>query len=107
MLPNPSRSKALSTRDCGEALCRTRTGDPFLTIASPEGRLERSSSARCSRPTTSTTPPRSPARSTGSKHHYNQLAKPFEWNFTREDLIKLLDSLDTEPTANAPAALAA
>jgi hypothetical protein len=41
------------------------------------------------------------------EHHYNEIAKPFEWNFTREDLIELLDRLDAESTANPPTALAA
>jgi hypothetical protein len=26
--------------------------------------------------------------------HYNQIAKPFDWNFTRQDLANLLDRLD-------------
>jgi hypothetical protein len=29
--------------------------------------------------------------------HYEQIAKPFEWKFTRQDLHKLLDRLD-QPT---------
>jgi hypothetical protein len=28
------------------------------------------------------------------EHRYNQIAQPFEWSFTRQDLAELLDSLD-------------
>jgi hypothetical protein len=41
------------------------------------------------------------------EHHYNEIAKPFEWNFTREDLIELLDRLQAESTEDPPATLAA
>ena len=30
------------------------------------------------------------------EHHYNQIAKPFEWTFTRRDLANLLDRLDDQ-----------
>jgi hypothetical protein len=30
------------------------------------------------------------------EHHYNRVAKPFEWNFTRADLAELLDHLDKQ-----------
>ena len=40
------------------------------------------------------------------EHHYNQIAQPFDWNFTREDLIELMHRLETETEA-APAAIAA
>jgi hypothetical protein len=28
------------------------------------------------------------------EHHYNQIAQPFDWNFTRADLAALMDRLD-------------
>jgi hypothetical protein len=28
------------------------------------------------------------------EHHYNEIAKPFDWTFTRQDLAELLDRLD-------------
>jgi hypothetical protein len=31
------------------------------------------------------------------ERHYNQIAQPFDWNFTRADLAALLDRLD-QPT---------
>ena len=40
------------------------------------------------------------------EHHYNEIAEPFEWNFTRADLTALLDRLD-EPQSDAGLALAA
>jgi len=39
------------------------------------------------------------------EHHYNQIAKPFAWNFTRQDLAELLDRID-QHTATEPAAAA-
>jgi len=30
------------------------------------------------------------------ERHYNQIAQPFEWNFTRQRLAALLDRLDHE-----------
>jgi len=31
--------------------------------------------------------------------HYRQIARPFEWNFTRNDLARVLDkNADREPT---------
>ena len=54
----------------------------------------RSSSASCSTPTTSPTPPPSPRALNAFEHHYNEIAEPFEWNFTRDDLAALLDRLE-------------
>ena len=28
------------------------------------------------------------------EHRYNQIAEPFDWSFTRQDLTELLDRLD-------------
>jgi hypothetical protein len=33
------------------------------------------------------------------ERHYNQIAQPFDWNFTRADLAALLDRLDQPPEA--------
>lgn len=41
------------------------------------------------------------------EQHYNEIAEPFQWSFTREDLIKLIDRLKAESTQDPPAALAA
>jgi DDE superfamily endonuclease len=41
------------------------------------------------------------------EHHYNQIAEPFEWNFTRQDLANLLEQLDNEPSEDQPTELAA
>ncbi len=41
------------------------------------------------------------------EHHYNQVAQPFQWNFTRRNLAELLDRLDQQPTQDPPLALAA
>jgi DDE superfamily endonuclease len=41
------------------------------------------------------------------EHHYNQIAQPFEWNFTKQDLAELLERLDNENPQNQPAATAA
>jgi hypothetical protein len=41
------------------------------------------------------------------EHHYNQLAKSFEWNFTRNDLIELLQHMEPEATDHVPKAIAA
>jgi hypothetical protein len=35
--------------------------------------------------------------------HYNQIAKPFDWNFTRQDLAELVDRLDNESSRDPPA----
>jgi hypothetical protein len=40
------------------------------------------------------------------EHHYNQIAQPFDWNFTRADLAALLDRLD-ERQQTPPTLLAA
>ena len=40
------------------------------------------------------------------ERRYNQIAKPFEWSFTRQDLTELLNSLD-QHQANPPLQLAA
>lgn len=41
------------------------------------------------------------------EHHYNEIAKPFDWNFTRQDLAELLDRLDDQQPQDSPLALAA
>jgi len=41
------------------------------------------------------------------ERHYNQIAEPFEWNFSRQDLAELLDRLDDESARDPPLALAA
>lgn len=41
------------------------------------------------------------------ERHYNQIAKPFDWNFTRQDLAEVLARLDNEPAQRAPPTLAA
>jgi hypothetical protein len=41
------------------------------------------------------------------EHHYNQIAKPFGWTFTRQDLEQLLDRLDSDRPRNPPITLAA
>jgi hypothetical protein len=41
------------------------------------------------------------------ERHYNKIAKPFEWSFTREDLAQLLDRLDDHTTDDQPTAIAA
>jgi hypothetical protein len=40
------------------------------------------------------------------ERHYNQIAEPFDWKFTRDDLIELVHRLEAKPDA-APAAIAA
>lgn len=41
------------------------------------------------------------------EHHYNEIAKPFEWNFTHDDLIQLLERIEPEATDHTPPAIAA
>jgi DDE superfamily endonuclease len=41
------------------------------------------------------------------ERHYNQVAHPFQWNFTRRNLADLLDRLDQQPSHDQPLALAA
>jgi hypothetical protein len=41
------------------------------------------------------------------ERHYNEIAQPFQWNFTREDLAEMLDRLDQRPSHDTPLALAA
>jgi hypothetical protein len=41
------------------------------------------------------------------EHHYNQIAQPFEWNFTKQDLAELLDRLDGQASHDPPTELAA
>jgi hypothetical protein len=41
------------------------------------------------------------------EHRYNEIAKPFDWKFTRHDLAELLDRLDKQPSHYPPLALAA
>ncbi len=36
--------------------------------------------------------------------HYQQIAQPFEWKFTREDLNRVLDKLDTRTPSQRLAA---
>jgi hypothetical protein len=40
------------------------------------------------------------------EHHYNQIAQPFDWTFSRQDLTDLLDRLD-QRQRDPPVALAA
>jgi hypothetical protein len=40
------------------------------------------------------------------EHHYNQIAKRFDWKFTRQDLAEFLDRLD-QRQRDPPSALAA
>ena len=40
------------------------------------------------------------------EHHYNQIAEPFDWTFTRQDLADLLDRVDQQTPREPPAALA-
>ncbi|MHB8656766.1 MAG: transposase [Solirubrobacteraceae bacterium] len=41
------------------------------------------------------------------EHHYNQIAEPFEWSFTKQNLAELLERLDNENPQDQPAAIAA
>ena len=41
------------------------------------------------------------------EHRYNEIAKPFEWNFTRQNLAELLDRLDRPEQDAPPLSLAA
>jgi hypothetical protein len=41
------------------------------------------------------------------ERHYNQIAQPFQWNFTRRDLAGLLQRLDDPPSHDPPLTLAA
>ncbi len=41
------------------------------------------------------------------EHHYNQISKPFDGTFTRQDLADLLDRLDDQSSRSPPLALAA
>jgi hypothetical protein len=41
------------------------------------------------------------------EHRYNEIAKPFAWNFTRQDLAELLDRLDDHQSRDPPLAHAA
>jgi hypothetical protein len=41
------------------------------------------------------------------EHHYNEIAQPFQWNFTRRDLAELLGRLDDQPIRDPRLALAA
>ena len=40
----------------------------------------------------------------GFQQHYESIAKPFEWKFTRRDLADLLQKMKTEPNDSAPLA---
>ena len=42
-----------------------------------------------------------------AEHHYNQIAKPFERNFTRETLVELLDGVGPKTADHPSAAIAA
>jgi hypothetical protein len=37
------------------------------------------------------------------ERHYNEIAQPFEWNFTRDKLAALLDRLDKQQPVATPA----
>ncbi len=41
------------------------------------------------------------------EHHYNQIAEPFDWTFTRQDLADLLNRVDQQTQREPPVALAA
>jgi hypothetical protein len=41
------------------------------------------------------------------ERRYNEIAQPFDWNFTRQDLAELLQRLDQRPARDPPLALAA
>jgi DDE superfamily endonuclease len=41
------------------------------------------------------------------EHHYNEIAQPFQWNFTRRDLAELLGRLDDQPIRDPRLARAA
>jgi hypothetical protein len=41
------------------------------------------------------------------EHHYSQIAKPFDWTFTRQDLADLLDRLENGASRDSPLDLAA
>lgn len=41
------------------------------------------------------------------ERHYNQVAQPFAWNFTRHDLAEMLQRLDDHASRDPPLALAA
>jgi hypothetical protein len=41
------------------------------------------------------------------EHHYNQIAEPFDWTFTRQDLADLLDRVDQQTQREPPVTLAA
>ncbi|MCA1677826.1 MAG: transposase [Actinobacteria bacterium] len=41
------------------------------------------------------------------ERRYNKIAKPFDWNFTRQDLAELLDRLDDRQSRDPPLAVAA
>jgi hypothetical protein len=66
----------------------------------------RSSNAKCSAPTTSPTPRKIARTLNEFEHHYNQIAQPFDWTFSRQDLADLLDRLD-QRQRDPPVALAA
>ena len=42
-----------------------------------------------------------PENALGFQQHYQQIAKPFRWTFTRQDLANLLRKLDRPPLAAA------
>jgi len=43
----------------------------------------------------------------GFARYYEQIAKPFEWKFTRKDLDDLLERIDSPHTPQAPVRVAA
>ncbi len=45
-----------------------------------------------------------PDRLSAFERHYERIATPFHWTFTRRDLARLLTKLDTEPATAFPAA---
>ena len=83
--------------------CRSsRPAAPPATSSAPSPACTRSSSAGCSRPRL--TPNDFASLQTVVKrldafeHHYNEVAKPFEWTFTRRDLADLIARVaDHEP----------
>ena len=77
-----------------------RTSSSFTCPSTPAGSTRsrsttRSSSASCSSPTTSTNLAALARTLNAFEHRWNEIAEPFEWSFTRDDLAALIDSLTT------------
>ena len=70
-------------------------------LAQPGGSTTRSSSARFSDPSDFQDTAAVARALNDFERHYNQIAEPFEWNFTHDKLADLVDHLD-QPEQNAP-----